>query len=354
MRVSLGKHVARVLVVASRWIVGAGALLEIASAYVGEASPMFAQYLLWPKKGGVLTPRVRERSSNELIGIVVQGPWVGGGEFTADTLARYRAAFPSAAIVYSGWPEDESFAYGTSKKFADVWEFSEKPENPGPANINLQIKSASAGIARAQELGCTHVLKTRSDQRLYSLDALTLLKRSLDAFPRVEQGSGPGRLIVSSLNSFRYRMYGPSDMLTFGTISDVARYWNAPEDTRSSGFMEKAASMSVAEHSMLRIAEVYVATTYLEDCGIPLEWNLTHSLQMLRDFFCVVDAAQLGLYWPKYTLNADRWAEHVMGPDFREVTFASWLDLWCSKSVELDNADREALRRDAAHLKIGQ
>jgi hypothetical protein len=345
---SVGTRIARGLIAVSRWIVGSGAILEIASGYVGKSSPMLAQYLLWPKHVDAVTARVRDRPASDLIGIVVQGPWVEDGRFTADTLLRYRAAFPSAAIVYSGWLEDELASRGTSRALADAWQFSERPQNPGPANINLQMKSASAGISQARELGCTHVLKTRSDQRLYSLDALTLLKRSLDAFPaNIEGESETGRLVVTSLNSFRYRMYGPSDMLTFGAASDVARYWNAPEDTRAQDFVGNSARLSVAEHSRLKIAEVYLATTYLESCGVPLEWTLDHSLQVLRDFFCVVDASQLGLYWPKYTLNADRWAEHVMGPDFREMTFASWLDLWCATAVELDDADNNALQRDA-------
>ena len=80
----------------------------------------------------------------------------------------------------------------------------------------------------AKRLGATHVVKTRSDQRAYNPSLLSYLYNLLQVFP-VNAGEKiqKSRIIGTSLNTFKHRIYGLSDMFLFGEIDDLLLYWDS-------------------------------------------------------------------------------------------------------------------------------
>jgi hypothetical protein len=278
--------------------------------------------------------------------IVVQGPLATDDDFTLNTLALYRRHHPDVVLILSTWEGQDAAALARARDLGAQVVTSQKPAVTGTQNINLQIVSSHRGIERAAELGTQYVLKTRSDQRMYSPLSMPLL---LDlclrfALPSHVRGQS-ARLVACSLNTFKYRLYGVSDMLMFGHIDDMKRYWHPPLDERPPGTPAPApgspapgtpaapgtpgtpvAIPSLRQFAELRICETYLCTEFLKALGRPLQWTLRDSMRVLADHFCVVDQEALDLYWPKYEpLVEYRRRRYDHETTDRPMSFADWL-----------------------------
>jgi hypothetical protein len=263
--------------------------------------------------------------------IVVQGPLATDDDFTLNTLALYRRHHPDVALIFSTWEGQDAAALERARGLGAQVVASPKPAVTGTQNINLQIVSSHRGIERAAELGARYVLKTRSDQRMYSPQSMPLLLDLCLRFALPDRAQGQNaRLVACSLNTFRYRLYGVSDMLMFGHIDDMKRYWHPPLDERPPGTPAAPAAPgaipSLRQFAELRICETYLCTEFLKALGRPLQWTLRDSLQVLADHFCVVDQEALDLYWPKYEpLVEYRRRRYDHETTDRPMSFADWL-----------------------------
>lgn len=271
-------------------------------------------------------------STADQFAIVVQGPVISESDFTIETLALYRNNFPTAILILSTW--QMSVRTQSVLKSIDVHIIqNEGPENPGISNTNLQVVTARAGIRAAKELGAKYVVKTRTDQRIYhpSLDAY--LFSLVEAFPLL--GNFPQqkkRLVGISLGNLKYRMYGVADMFLFGHIDDMLLYWDIPLDERQDCFTERQkAGNTWRQHAKWRVCEVYFCTEFLKRLGRQIEFTLDDSFDVLGKHFVIIDKDAIRIYWHKYTLNADRYAnDDLFDP---EVTFNDWLMLYNSPGV---------------------
>lgn len=259
--------------------------------------------------------------------IVVQGPLVEQHSLTLQALALYRRHFPEALVVFSTWD-------GLDKQHADAIEKAgvhlttqPRPIIAGPQNINLQLASTVRGLELARSLGARFAVKTRSDQIIYSPDALTALHSLCVAFPLgPDTGGQKHRLVGCSLNTFIYRMYGMGDMLLYGDIEDMLAYWGAPHDTRP--IEPSPPRDTFRTFCRRRICEVYLMTEFLTRVGRPVRWTLDDSLDAIARHFCVIDQETLDVYWPKYAPRAEhRYREYQFSSTGRTVTFSDWLAL---------------------------
>src|SRR6185503_18158218 len=100
-----------------------------------------------------------------------------------------------------------------------------KPENGGLRNTNFQIVSTSAGMDKAKALGAQYVIKTRTDQRMYSRHIMEFLVNLLTVFPIEKRLGQKGRIVGLNLNTKLDILYHFSDMFQFGTIEDLNAYW---------------------------------------------------------------------------------------------------------------------------------
>lgn len=200
----------------------------------------------------------------------------------------------------------------------------------GQSNINLQIASTLSGVRFARAGGAEYVLKLRTDQRIYGPNAAETLYTIVDSFPMGAAWPKQAKRIVGcSLNTFKYRMYGLSDMLLFGSSDDMLTYWDVALDERRFGDDAcRRAAASLRAFAEWRVCEVYLATEFLKRVGRELQWSLEDSWNAFRDHFCIVDREHLDLYWPKYLSREHRWLSYGKDQRTQELSFVEWLHLY--------------------------
>jgi len=260
--------------------------------------------------------------------IIVQGPIIEDDDFTFESLKLYRKNFPEAILILSAWTVSSDLEMQLKEYNVYVIK-NQQPENPGIANINLQITTSRYGVLLAKKLGAEFVLKTRADQRIYhpSLDAYLI--SLLRAFPLKKDRSftQSERMVAISLNTFKLRIYGVSDMFLFGHINDMCKYWDVALDQRWDTIEErKRGGNTWKSFSMWRVCEVYLCSMFIESLGRKLNFTLANYYDVLRDHFVIVDQSAIKLFWKKYTLTEDRYA--VISAFDPEITFNDWLVLY--------------------------
>jgi hypothetical protein len=259
--------------------------------------------------------------------IVLQGPIQRNDFFTVETVRRYRINFPNAPIIVSTWENEVGEHTDLIADLGGTVIVQPQPSLAGVHNANLQMASAASGVAEAARLGMTHVIKSRTDQRAYSERLIAVLHAGLASFPIGSRGGTQSqRVIALSQNTFAYRMYGVSDMFTFGAIEDLIRYWDGSIDHRP--MKELVHTNSHRDFANLRVCEVHYCSEFLARTGWLLRWTLEDSWMALADRFIVLDASTVDLFWPKYSTTEERWRSYEGDPRFQEVDFAWWLLLF--------------------------
>ena len=298
-----------------------------------NSSDHFITYALRPKKASLRKSIDKPNPQLPLLALVIQGPVITKDEFTFETIKLYKQNFPKAIIILSTWIEDkpkvESFINIEGLHIL----FNEKPDYYGVSNINLQIASSKQGILKAKKLGAEFVMKTRTDQRMYAPNISRYLFDIINLFPLksniVKQQK---RIIGVSLNTFKYRMYGLSDMLIYGHIDDMLLFWDIPYDLRKFNLSEqKAAVSSLRSFAQWRICEVFLTTEFLLKVDRKLEWTLEDSWKVFADHFCVIDKESLDLYWGKYEAKEYPRTNYSKEINvFEQINFREWLNLNCN------------------------
>jgi len=125
------------------------------------------------------------------------------------------------------------------------------------------------------------------------------------------------------LDTFKYRLYGLSDHLVFGTSEDMRRFWGVPQDVRP---VNEPVNPTWNEASLRNIVEVYFVTEFLKAIGRPVTWTLEDSLAAYGEHFCVIDTDDIDFYWPKYEAHKERrMVAYDAIKNTQELTFRDWL-----------------------------
>jgi len=260
--------------------------------------------------------------------IVMQGALVAEMDFTLQTLVLYRRLYPQATLILSTWLDADPALLDRARQLDVQIVQSAKPAFAGQQNINLQIVTSAAGVLAAQAGGATHILKTRTDQRLCAANLPDYLHGLQQSFPLRGASQQQARLLAVSLNTFRYRMYGISDMFLYGTADDMVRYWTPPLDTRVFD-PDLRYFTNLREFAQWRVCEVYLCTEFLQRIGVAPAWTLQDYWRLMAERFCIVDAASLDLFWPKYTTREQRWNKYDKSTlTHTELDFRSWMLLF--------------------------
>jgi hypothetical protein len=255
--------------------------------------------------------------------IVVQGPLRHEEEFTLNTVRLYRRHFPQATVVVSTWDTETPEALAPLREAGAIVLTSALPKERGPTNINCQIVSTFAGVEWCRSQGLAYVLKTRTDQRLYSPNVLDYLRTLLETFPVAPGFRQTARIVGVSLDTFKFRYYGLGDHLHFGTTADMHALWSVDLDRRPFVHVE---TQSWHEASMRNVVETYLTTEFLKKAGRPILWTLQDSLEAFADHFCIVDKDDLDLFWPKYEAHKEhRMLAYDAVKNTQELTFRDWL-----------------------------
>jgi len=148
-------------------------------------------------------------------------------------------------------------------------------------------------------------------------------------FPLDKNINQKERLIGISFDTFVYRLYGLSDMFLFGNTIDVFSYFDCKYDLRN--FQDYKINMdSQREFSKENICEVYLMTEFLKRKGECISWTLSHSLEIFKNRFIIVDGSTLDFFWPKYSFIEDRWLDFKSEVNSKELTFSKWMRIYTS------------------------
>ncbi len=290
----------------------------------------FFTYHVRPMESIFIDAVCEPSEATKKLAIVLQGPLLTENNFTYETIMIYQKLFCGASLVLSTW-EDEPLT--VIRQFEDMGipvVLNRKPAYAGVSNINMQITSSRSGILRAKELNAEYVLKTRTDQRMYAPNLTDFFYNLTETFP--VHGNWPKqrkRIVGCSLNTFKYRMYGLSDMLSYGHIDDMLLYWDIGLDSRVFNELEQhQACTSLRNFALWRVCEVYLTTEFLMKVGHKLEWTLKDSWGAFADHFYIVDKEQLDLFWPKYNRLEYRWRNYPCKSQNEEMTNRDWVNIY--------------------------
>jgi hypothetical protein len=247
--------------------------------------------------------------------IVIQGPIITKCDFTLETVRLYKKHFPKALIVVSTWNGEESPLIKKIRQETDIL-LSDKPAYNGPFNINLQLTSTYAGIKYTVDNKVKYILKTRTDQRMYSPVMLSALANLIKCFPIHEDAKiQKKRFVGLSMGNMRdhYRL---SDSFMFGDASDMLLYWSLEHVQQND-----------AEVTNMTSPENYLFRKHLENAGADTTETTEASESAYAKYCLFVESSMIDWYWYKY----DRHREHRYTAYKRGrphiVTFFEWLCL---------------------------
>lgn len=260
--------------------------------------------------------------------LIIQGPLKKEESFTLETVRLYKKTLlPSTHIIVSTWEDEDKDILAELRTLGVHVITAKKPETKGILNINLQIVSVKNALDLARGLGAEYVMKTRTDTRIYATNVEEYLCGLLKTFPPAPGYSQKYRILGLSLNSNLYRMYNISDIVVFGHISDMSKYWDAPLDSRIKE--PPRPKNTLREWSQLRMVETYLTAFYLENIGRTLKWTVEDSFSALADNFIIIDEQSLDLFWYKYGYwNEYRRRNYTTSKNDVCVTFRDWLSLY--------------------------
>lgn len=272
----------------------------------------------------------KQKIDRNKFGVLLQGPLKIKNDFTLETIKLYQKNFDGCPIVVSTWEGEDLETIKKIKRLNNV-EVIQSPQPPRSfQNMNNLIISSRNGCINLMERGVDYLLKTRTDQRMYETNIPEYLINLLSLYPMKEEDNikQKQRLITTSFNSFKYRLYELSDMLIFGTVYDVMLYWDCPLDE-----MNRNANATLLEFCKNRPSEIYFTTSFLERTGWNIKWTLRDSWEAYAKRFLIVDDYSLGFYWGKYSMLSRPFRPIFNQVDIlEELTYKEWLNLFINIS----------------------
>lgn len=300
-------------------------------AFIEQKDSFFTYHLRpkYAKNFNLWSDKIKNESKTA---IIIQGPIVKDYDFTLETIKIYKKLFQEQIIILSIWEDEDMGEIAKIKQEGVEVILNKRPAFYGQQNINLQIVSSFAGAKRAKDLGAEYAIKTRTDQRIYAPNSLDFLRNILEVFPLRGDSVQKKRIVGVSLNSYKYRPYGLSDMTIYGQIDDFILYWSIKLDGRI--FPNETLIHTMGEFANARICEAYLVTEFVKKLGHTPKTTIADSWDVFAKYFCVVDQISLDLYWYKYTRHIEhKTLEYKSILSSQTMTFSEWLNLY----VNLDN-----------------
>lgn len=268
---------------------------------------------------------------HEPIGLVLQGPLLLQDDFTVESVRYYSRVKPQVIVIVSTWEGEDAAALERIKVLGAEIVINKKPHCPGRSNVNYQVTSTRGGIERAIQLGCQHVAKTRTDQRIYSIPTLLSLSRILFDYPvRNSPSRQRQRIITTSRGTSKYGPYHFSDFFIYGEINDMLEFWSPPLDYEAYHHLwNKRSDAKSYPEAISMVPEHYIIRHYLLRDLDQLQYSVNAWWSILADRFCVIDWSNLDVYWPKYEPTKERsdlFVDHHVV--MHNIRFLDWLALY--------------------------
>ncbi len=303
----------------------------------------FVSYTIRPKKSKDIIIEKNDYP-NEDTAIIIQGNLDGLKNFTKETIEIYLKLFTSSTIILSTWDTDidENFFNSYNDKIKII--INKKPKNI-IHSTDLQTISTSSAVKLAKSLNIKFCLKTRTDCRIYKKNAITHLKDLLNTFPINPKFKDlESRVISCSVDTRKYRVYGFSDIMLFGTTKNIGNYFSDEsfeDGLKKNNFGQYPSLMK--DTAVLH--EIFLCARFLKYSNISIDWTLEDWWRKCRDLFCVVDPSTIDLFWFKFHWKYEqRFLTNYTSDFTQSLQFSDWLNLYNNKDYKFDENLKEKWR----------
>ena len=285
-------------------------------------TPNFYEFKVY-KKSDVCNKKTPNSHSN--ICVLMQGPLIEKKNFTFESLKWYKNCNPDISIIFSTWNSQNQ---NTIKRLRNLGIYvieNDLPKVKGVVNINLQIISTNSGLKFAEHKNFQYVLKTRSDQRIYEYKFIfSFFLNILKVFPIDENDNLKNRLIISSLNTYKNRLYGISDMFMFGRLCDMKLFWDISLQPQISIPIE----INNFYYISYGLGEGAFVMDFFSKINFKPKWTSEDSALFYSKYFYVVDKESIGHFWYKYKRHDgfNYFYDEVKSIFFTRVNFSDWFN----------------------------
>ncbi len=211
------------------------------------------------------------------IAILVQGPLYRdvNGYSSVDVLKRLNSSSLRSRfyVVCALWEDEPAEGVAEIAAHADKIVLCPKPERAGAGNRNYHRRGVSHGLEAIEDMGFTHVFKTRSD----FLVPEAFLQRIVAL-----ADSGFEKVLVTNLFT-RFEPFHISDMALFSTFTNIKHWFDQRE----------------VYYEDLYSPEVQFARAFVRNKGLEYSMRLESYLEFLRDWIELVDFEEEGFVWIK-------------------------------------------------------
>ena len=299
----------------------------------------FVSYFIRPKKTNNITID-SQKYNNSDTAIIIQGGLNGVLDFVSESIDLYLKLFSDSKIILSTWKDDltNNFLSKYQNKIHII-------ANNKPAkifhNTDLQIISTYSAIEYAKNNNFKYCLKTRTDCRLYNSNSIKYFKNLLRIFPIDEKYKNLNSRTISCSNDTRkFRVYGLSDILLFGEIENMLKYFY--KEPFELSLNKNFGNYPCIINDTAVINEIFLCARYLKNSDINLEWTLSDWWKICGEIFCVVDPHSIDFFWYKYHWKYEqRFIQNYTSDNKQALTFSDWLNLHIDKDFIFDETNKE-------------
>lgn len=284
----------------------------------------YVSYIKRPKRASQLVINTVLNNCEDKVAIVIQGPIRDEDDFTIETIKLYKKMYPKIDIIISTWIDISEKQLEKIKKLDVHLVINEKPIYSGLGNMNYQIISSREGIKMARSLGCSYVLKMRSDQRIYKDNFIELFLGLIEQFPISDKNKKIKqikRLIMfqGTVGGSMFIPYFLADFLFFGYIEDMEKLFdvkldklNMTSSDREKWLDEMIGEINVGDYYKKTAPEIKIIENYIENnSSIKLCFTVEQYWQFVKDYLITVGWDDIDLYWPKYGVYEENRKKHT-------------------------------------------
>jgi len=269
-------------------------------------------------------------------GIVFQGnmPTKQASYYLQDSLKLIRLEYPDILIVISSYyGKNESELRKICTRYSCELVLSEDPgsvEPPFSPNIARQILTSFAGLQYLYNSGKIKAIKIRIDQRIANPDSLVFVEKVLTIIDNSQLFIAEP-ILVTSMNSYISIPGFASDMMQFGYLGSMLKYWAPTEVQNFEDTTNNIFSISSDEIQKLKLhPEVWLSLRYLRNFTQEFMSTELLSDKVWGTLIGVVDCETIGQQWSKAhpffvtNYHSAKWLTVSQPELYEELKFDKW------------------------------
>lgn len=270
-------------------------------------------------------------------GIVLQGALSGDStsKYLRETLGIIRKIYPEISIVLSSYRDTyEQQLKLIGMEYSCEVVLSNDPgrvESPFSPNIVRQIVSTYSGLEYLYRQEKIKAIKIRFDQRITEPQFLSNVE-NIYALIRNLNGIIKKPILVTSMNSYVSIPGFASDMMHFGYIENMLKYWDPTGLENFSEITEVIFSETTKEIQELKShPEVWLSLRYVREFNKGFLNSESFNKILWGNLVGVVNSDAIGQEWQKtmpiFTTNyhSAKWLTVSHPERYEELKFHSWL-----------------------------